>query len=253
MTKRLLIKGARVLCPANRIDSTMDILLESEKIKDVGLNLNVTENVMTIDASGLILAPGFIDLHCHLREPGFEHKETVKSGSAAAIKGGFTTICAMPNTHPVTDDATSIQFLLDKAKVQPARVLPIGSATKNSEGNYSQKTLSFLALAEIKLKQEQFILAKEKYDSVVYYIKKEHKKYLEIKNIHIKLRELTHHLQTILYEDSVQTLAGLPENELQIVINTIIQREIEKEREKRNLQLEKQQNTFKGSRYEQEN
>ena len=134
MTKRLLIKGARVLCPANRIDSTMDILLESEKIKDVGLNLNVTENVMTIDASGLILAPGFIDLHCHLREPGFEHKETVKSGSAAAIKGGFTTICAMPNTDPVTDDATSIQFLLDKAKVQPARVLPIGSATKNSEG-----------------------------------------------------------------------------------------------------------------------
>lgn len=126
-------------------------------------------------------------------------------------------------------------------------------STKNSEGNYSQKTLSFLALAEIKLKQEQFILAKEKYDSVVYYIKKEHKKYLEIKNTHIKLTELTHHLQTILYEDSVQTLAGLPENELQIVINTIIQREIEKEREKRNLQLEKQQNTFKGSRYEQEN
>ena len=143
MTKKLLIKGARVLCPANRIDSTMDILLESEKIKDIGLNLNVTENVMTIDASGLMLAPGFIDLHCHLREPGFEHKETVKSGSAAAIKGGFTTICAMPNTDPVADDATSIQFLLDKAKGQPARVLPIGSATKTVKEKSSQKWLKW--------------------------------------------------------------------------------------------------------------
>ena len=134
MKDKILIKGARVVCPANGIDSKMDVLLESEQIKDIRVNIEASKNTTTIDASGLVLSPGFLDLHCHLREPGFEYKETVASGSAAAAKGGFTTICAMPNTNPVTDNTTSIQSLLDKAEGQPVRVLPIGSATKNSAG-----------------------------------------------------------------------------------------------------------------------
>ena len=134
MKDKVLIKGARVVCPANGIDSKMDVLLERGRIKDTRVNIEAPKDTTTINASGLILTPGFIDLHCHLREPGFEYKETVSSGSAAAAKGGFTTICAMPNTNPVTDNATSIQSLLDKAEGQPARILPIGSATKNSAG-----------------------------------------------------------------------------------------------------------------------
>jgi dihydroorotase len=134
MKDKVLIKGARVVCPANGIDSKMDVLLERGRIKDTRVNIEVPKDTTTINASGLVLTPGFIDLHCHLREPGFEYKETVASGSAAAAKGGFTTICAMPNTNPVTDNATSIQSLLDKAEGQPARILPIGSATKNSAG-----------------------------------------------------------------------------------------------------------------------
>ena len=134
MKDKVLIKGARVVCPANGIDSKMDVLLERGRIKDTRVNIEAPKDTTTINASGLILTPGFIDLHCHLREPGFEYKETVASGSAAAAKGGFTTICAMPNTNPVTDNATSIQSLLDKAEGQPARILPIGSATKNSAG-----------------------------------------------------------------------------------------------------------------------
>ena len=134
MKDRLLIKDARVICPANGIDKKMDVLVEAGEIKDVAVNIDVSGGATSINATGLILTPGLIDLHCHLREPGFEYKETVRSGTAAAVKGGFTTICAMPNTNPVTDNAAAIQSLMDKAKGQPARVLPIGSATKNSAG-----------------------------------------------------------------------------------------------------------------------
>ena len=134
MKDRLLIKGARVICPANGIDKKIDILVDAGEIKDTGVNIGASDGAISINATGLVLAPGLIDLHCHLREPGFEYKETVRSGTAAAVKGGFTTICAMPNTNPVTDNASAIESLMDKAKGQPARVLPIGSATKNSAG-----------------------------------------------------------------------------------------------------------------------
>ena len=134
MKDRLLIKGARVICPANGIDKKIDVLVDAGEIKDTGVNICASDGAISINATGLVLAPGLIDLHCHLREPGFEYKETVRSGTAAAVKGGFTTICAMPNTNPVTDNASAIESLMDKAKGQPARVLPIGSATKNSDG-----------------------------------------------------------------------------------------------------------------------
>ena len=113
MKDKVLIKAARVVCPGSGVDAEMDVLLEGEIIKDIKANIEVSQDMTTINASGFILTPGFIDLHCHLREPGFEYKETVASGSNAAAKGGFTTICAMPNTNPVMDNASSIQSLLD--------------------------------------------------------------------------------------------------------------------------------------------
>ncbi len=134
MKDAIVIKDARVICPVNNFDNTMDVLISNGEIHDTGLNIKPPSGARIINAKGMVLSPGFIDLHCHLREPGFEYKETIDSGSSAAAKGGFTTICAMPNTHPVTDTATSIKFLIEKAKNTKVRVLPIGSATKGSAG-----------------------------------------------------------------------------------------------------------------------
>src|SRR5207244_9694373 len=88
-----------------------------------------------LDATGLIVAPGFIDMHVHLREPGHEYKETIASGAAAAVAGGFTTICAMPNTDPINDSAAVTRFVIEQAqRAGLASVLPIGATTKNSGG-----------------------------------------------------------------------------------------------------------------------
>src|SRR5579862_10070851 len=105
----LLIKNGRVLDPASKTDAALDILLHGEKIAELAAPGKLThdhKNAEVFDATGLIAAPGFIDLHVHLREPGFEHAETIESGARAAAAGGFTSICPMPNTAPVNDNAT---------------------------------------------------------------------------------------------------------------------------------------------------
>src|SRR6185369_15054840 len=99
----LLIKNGRVIDPASRHDGVADVWIEDGVIKGVGANLSTVAGAEVIDASGLIVAPGFIDMHVHLREPGFEHAETIESGSRAAAAGGFTSVCPMPNTKPVND------------------------------------------------------------------------------------------------------------------------------------------------------
>ena len=97
---------------------------------------SLPEDAEVFDATGLIIAPGFIDMHVHLREPGHEYKETIRSGAAAAVAGGFTTVCAMPNTQPVNDNAAVTRFVIEQAeRAGLANVLPIGAVTKNSEGN----------------------------------------------------------------------------------------------------------------------
>src|SRR6202795_2840889 len=131
---RLLIKNGRVIDPASRHDGVADVWIEDGIIKGVGANLTVA-GAEVFDATGMIVAPGFIDMHVHLREPGFEHAETIESGSRAAAAGGFTSICPMPNTAPVNDSATVTSYIAEKARRHAiVNVFPIGAITKGSAG-----------------------------------------------------------------------------------------------------------------------
>ena len=129
---KFVIKNGRVIDPATRLDAVADVLMEDGLIRGVGPGLSGDE---VFDASGLIVAPGFIDMHVHLREPGFEYAETIESGSRAAAAGGFTSICPMPNTSPVNDNATVTSYIVEKARRHAVvNVFPIGAITKGSAG-----------------------------------------------------------------------------------------------------------------------
>src|SRR5512135_1227380 len=139
-----LIKAGHIIDPSQGIDGIGDIIIENGKIKEVRLKGKEqgskskgqrpgaqNAELRTIDAEGLKVLPGLVDMHVHLREPGFEHKETIKTGTTAAIKGGFTTVCCMPNTFPVNDNASVTEFIKRKASQEGCcRVLPIGAITK---------------------------------------------------------------------------------------------------------------------------
>src|SRR6201988_3797182 len=150
----LLIKNGRVIDPASGTDARRNIWIDGERIariapaeapKDAG-----PPNGETLDATGLVVAPGFIDLHCHLREPGGESSETIETGTRAAVRGGFTAVCPMPNTRPVNDNASVTRAILERASsVASARVWPIGAASLGSRGE---------ALAEIGAMQKAGIV-----------------------------------------------------------------------------------------------
>ncbi len=130
----ILIKGGRVLDPG-RLVGTADVLVDNGKIAAVGPNLSAPVGGRTLQANGKLVMAGFVDLHVHFREPGFEYKETIQSGSAAAVAGGFTTVCCMPNTNPVNDNQAVTEFMLERSRLAGlANVLPIGAITKGSEG-----------------------------------------------------------------------------------------------------------------------
>src|SRR5579885_2015126 len=130
----ILVKNGRVIDPASQTDRVCDVLIADGKIAAVGLNLS-QPGAEVFDATGMIVAPGFIDMHVHLREPGFEHAETIESGSRAAAAGGFTSICCMPNTQPVNDSPTVTSYIVDRARRSAlVNVFPIGAITKNSAG-----------------------------------------------------------------------------------------------------------------------
>lgn len=131
---RLLVKGGRVVDPANNLDKVLDILVEDDKIVETGQNI-YADDCIIIEAGGKLVCPGFIDLHVHLREPGFEYKEDIASGTRAAAAGGFTTVCCMPNTEPVADNKAVISFIKEQARIKGiVDVLPIGAITKKQEG-----------------------------------------------------------------------------------------------------------------------
>jgi dihydroorotase len=131
---RILIKGGHVIDPG-RWNGPADVLIEDGRIAGIAPNLPVPQQARTIDAAGRLVLPGFVDVHVHFREPGFEYKETIQSGTAAAVAGGFTSVCCMPNTNPVNDNQSITEFMLDRAKAAgQAHVFPIGAITKGSEG-----------------------------------------------------------------------------------------------------------------------
>ena len=151
--EKILIKNGRMVDPANGIDGKKDILIENGKVKEVADRIVADKDTKEIDAEGKAVMPGFIDLHVHLREPGFEYKETIETGSKAAARGGVTSICPMPNTKPVIDSAESVRDLLKRAKNSPVHILPIGACTIGQEGKEladieGMKKAGIIALSE---------------------------------------------------------------------------------------------------------
>jgi dihydroorotase len=131
----LLIKNGRVIDPASGVDGMQDVLVSDGRIAKVGKGLKAPNGSETVDATGKVVCPGFIDIHVHLREPGYEYKETVATGTRAAAAGGFTAVCCMANTFPVNDNRAVTDYILAKAKVEGVvRVYPIGAVTRNLEG-----------------------------------------------------------------------------------------------------------------------
>jgi dihydroorotase len=150
----LLIKNGHVLNPATNTNAAMDVLLDGERIAEIAASGNISaraKDAEIFDAAGLIVAPGFIDIHAHLREPGQENSETIETGTRSAARGGFTAVCCMPNTKPVNDNASVTRFILDRAKADaPVHVWPIGAASVGSKGE---------AIAEIAAMKQAGIVA----------------------------------------------------------------------------------------------
>ncbi|MEK7693109.1 MAG: dihydroorotase [Chloroflexota bacterium] len=134
MSERMIIRGGRVIDPATKFDGVADVLIDNGCIAAVGPNITAA-GPREIDARGLIVAPGFVDVHAHLRDPGLEYKEDIASGTRAAARGGFTTVCAMPNTEPAMDTRSVVEYVLREAAARASvRVLPIGAVSKGRAG-----------------------------------------------------------------------------------------------------------------------
>jgi dihydroorotase len=131
----VLLRGGRVIDPSRGIDQTLDVFLKDGVVARVDEKVSPPKGAEVVDASGLVVAPGFVDLHTHLREPGYEYKETIASGTMAAAAGGFTSVCCMANTNPVIDDAPAVSFVVRRIReTARVRVYPIGALSKRLEG-----------------------------------------------------------------------------------------------------------------------
>ncbi|HOO12524.1 MAG TPA: dihydroorotase, partial [Bacillota bacterium] len=131
---RILVKGGRMIDPASGTDAVKDILVEDGRIARIGNGLNVGDAAL-VNAEGMLVFPGLVDMHVHLREPGFEHKETIESGTKSAAAGGFTTVACMPNTNPVIDSPAMVEYIYLKAEKEGCvKVKPIAAITKGQRG-----------------------------------------------------------------------------------------------------------------------
>ncbi len=131
----ILIKNGRVIDPANKIDGVLDVLIEDGRIAELGKKISSPKSAQVIDAKGCVVAPGLIDVHVHLREPGYEYKETIATGTRAAARGGFSSVCCMANTLPVNDNAAVTEAILKSARdTGVVNVFPIGAVTQKLEG-----------------------------------------------------------------------------------------------------------------------
>lgn len=132
--KTLLIRNGTIIDPSQSLEARRDLLIRDGRVAEIAESISA-DNAEVFDATGLIVAPGFIDLHVHLREPGFEYKETIESGARAAVTGGFTSVCCMPNTKPINDNSSVTSFIVEQArKANLANVFPIGAITQGSKG-----------------------------------------------------------------------------------------------------------------------
>lgn len=168
----ILIQNGRIIDPASKRDEVADVYVADGKVKAIGKDLNDPAEKV-IDATGLFVMPGFIDLHVHLREPGLEHKETIATGAAAAARGGYTTICAMPNTKPVVDSREVVEAIYKKAENVKCHVLQVGAVTKGQAGREladirEMKEAGICAISEdgksvmdSKLYRQAMVIAKE--------------------------------------------------------------------------------------------
>jgi len=135
LSAALVLRGGRVVDPSQGLDGTADVLIEDGAVTACGAGLEAPEEARRMDVSGLVVVPGLIDMHVHLREPGQEYKETIESGTCAAAAGGFTAVACMPNTEPVNDDPSITEFILAQAaRAGRARVYPISAVTRGLEG-----------------------------------------------------------------------------------------------------------------------
>ena len=135
MSAALLVRGGRLVDPAAGRDEVADVLVEDGSVREVGRGLRAREGARVLEAEGLLVFPGFIDLHAHLREPGREYAETIATGLAAAAAGGYTAVCAMPNTNPVMDNRAIAEFVVSKARgIGGTRLYPVGAITKGQQG-----------------------------------------------------------------------------------------------------------------------
>ena len=133
----ILIKQGRVLDPASKTDKVMDVLIKDGFVASMEENIDESQADDVIDASGCMVMPGLVDINAHFREPGLEHKETIRTGAMAAAKGGFTSVCPMPNTRPAVDNVDTLQYIIDKAKdVTKVNILPIAAITAGQEGEF---------------------------------------------------------------------------------------------------------------------
>ncbi|MFW6034858.1 MAG: dihydroorotase [Halanaerobiales bacterium] len=145
---KILLKNALVIDPKNKLNGYYDLLIKDAYIKSIKKNIKENNKDTVYDLKGKIIIPGLIDMHTHLREPGYEEKETIKTGCEAAAAGGFTTIACMPNTSPVVDNPATVEYIKSKAKNCLIKVVPIGSITKESEGKELAE-IGFLASAGV--------------------------------------------------------------------------------------------------------
>jgi dihydroorotase len=135
VSQALLLEGGRVVDPSQKLDERLDVLLVDGRVAKLGTRIQAPEHARVISCAGLVVAPGFIDLHVHLREPGEEHKETIATGAAAAAAGGFTAVCAMPNTDPPIDDPAAVGFVAAEGRrAAAARVYPVGCISAGRAG-----------------------------------------------------------------------------------------------------------------------
>lgn len=133
----LLIKGGRVIDPTQKVDDVLDLLIENGMIKQIGKDLSLPSGCEAIDADGMLVVPGLVDMHVHLRDPGQEYKEDIVSGTMAAVAGGFTSVCCMPNTKPVIDNKAIVSYIINKAKTEGlCNVFPVGSITYGLSGEF---------------------------------------------------------------------------------------------------------------------